>query len=142
MKGLEGEADSDNNNIVTVTELSDFVEKKVSLENYKAFGERQSPKVHLMGQDFPLTGGMVKDVGKEFYEQGVAYEKLGEIALAKEWYGYAASQNYSSANGALKKIEKIAVKERKNESSVAISDEFVLVDGGTFQMEKKLESER
>ena len=105
MRGLEGEADSDNNNIVTVTELSDFVEKKVSLENYKAFGERQSPKVHLMGQNFPLTGGMVKDVGKEFYEQGVAYEKLGEIALAKEWYEYAASQNYSGANEALKKIE-------------------------------------
>lgn len=125
MKGLEGKADSDNNNIVTVRELSEYVQKKVSDENYRVNGVRQTPKVHLMGQDFALTGGMVGDVGREFYEQGAEYEKLGEYELAKEWYGYAAQRDYASANAAIKNIE------QKVES---VAEDFVFVEGGTFSI--------
>jgi WD40 repeat protein len=54
IRGLQGAADN-NNGIVEVGELADYVEKQVEQISEKLFGQAQYPMRDLQGQNFPLS---------------------------------------------------------------------------------------
>ena len=60
LDGLAGNADSDGDGFVTLTELSSYVENQVPELSYEKWGYEQVPQKELRRQDFPIAETVLK----------------------------------------------------------------------------------
>lgn len=60
LDGLAGNADSDGDGFVTLTELSSYVENQVPELSYEKWGYEQVPQKELRRQDFPIAEKLLK----------------------------------------------------------------------------------